>query len=77
MNTKKILGFALIYGMPLLLQAQQQEQAAGLRASGKIYVVVGVILIILFGLIAYLVSLDRKIKRMERHLHNGKPSGKS
>ncbi|MBI1191926.1 MAG: CcmD family protein [Bacteroidetes bacterium] len=77
MNTKKILGFALVHGFPLLLQAQQQEQATGLRASGKIYVVVGVILIILFGLIGYLISLDRKINRMEQHLRKSKPSGKS
>lgn len=58
--------------MPLWVQAQQQIQqpveATGLRASGKIYVVVGVILIILLGLIAYLISLDRKISRMERRL---------
>jgi len=71
MNTKKIVGFAWITAMPLLLQAQQQAQqveATGLRASGKIYVVVGVILIILLGLITYLISLDRKISRMERRL---------
>lgn len=32
----------------------------------KIYVVLGVCLIILAGLIAYLVQLDRKISRLER-----------
>ncbi len=77
MNTKKILGFALIYGMPLLMQAQQQDQATGLRASGKIYVVVGVILIILLGLITYLISLDRKINRMERRLNQHHKRDKS
>ncbi|MEZ4883683.1 MAG: hypothetical protein R3E32_03010 [Chitinophagales bacterium] len=33
--------------------------------SGKIYVVVGVILLIFIGIVFYLVALDRRIKRME------------
>lgn len=44
------------------------EMADGLRASGKIYVVVGVILILLFGLLGYLISLDRKIGRLEKEV---------
>lgn len=32
----------------------------------KIYVVLGVCLIILAGLLAYLIQLDRKISRLER-----------
>ncbi len=39
--------------------------ATGLRADGKIWVVVGVIAIILLGLLAYLVSLDRRIAKAE------------
>ena len=44
------------------------EMADGLRASGKIYVVVGVILILLFGLLGYLIRLDRKIGRLEKEV---------
>ena len=43
-----------------------KEHATGLRADGKIYVVIAVALTVLFGLIAYLVSLDRKISTMEK-----------
>jgi CcmD family protein len=39
--------------------------ADGLRANGKIYVVVAVVVIIVAGLLAYLVALDRKVSRLE------------
>ncbi len=43
-----------------------QEVTTGLRADGKIYVVVAVVVTILLGLVIYLVSLDRKISRLEK-----------
>jgi len=46
----------------------QPEMADALRASGKIYVVVLVIVIILSGLLLYLVRLDRKVSRLEREI---------
>lgn len=39
-----------------------------MRSNGKIYVVVGIILIVLAGLIAYLFILDKKIKSLEERL---------
>lgn len=42
------------------------EMADAMRANGKIYVVVGIILIVLIGFIAYLISLDRKLTRLEK-----------
>ena len=42
------------------------EMADGMRSSGKIYVVVAVITLILLALIAYLFSIDRKVKKLER-----------
>lgn len=45
---------------------QRIEMADQLRASGKIYVVVAVVVIILLGLILYVVRLDRKISRLEK-----------
>jgi K+-transporting ATPase A subunit len=44
-----------------------KEVATGLRADGKIYVVIAVALTVLLGLIIYLISLDRKISRIEKH----------
>lgn len=46
------------------------EMADGMRSNGKIYVVVGVLVIILFGLLAYLVSIDRKITRVEKNIED-------
>ena len=48
-----------------ILTAQEIEMADQMRESGKIYVVVGVLLIILIGLLVYLVSIDRKLKKLE------------
>jgi len=48
--------------------AQPVEMADTMRANGKIYVVVGIILIILAGLILYLFLMDRKLSRIEKEL---------
>lgn len=42
------------------------EMADGMRANGKIYVVVAVLAVILFGLFVFLISIDRKISRLEK-----------
>jgi hypothetical protein len=47
-------------------QAQQVEMADGMRSNGKIYIVVAVCLTILIGLFLYLLSLDRKISKLEK-----------
>ncbi|MCC9137103.1 CcmD family protein [Pontibacter silvestris] len=44
------------------------EMADTLRQDGKIYVVVTVLLSVLGGLIIYLVSIDRKVGKLERQL---------
>jgi uncharacterized integral membrane protein len=53
---------------PVLTAAQTQtvEMADGMRAEGKIYVVVAVLATILAGLLLYVHALDRRITRMER-----------
>ena len=69
---QNILKHALLFSFIVLsfaVQAQQQaEMADTMRSNGKIYVVVGVILIILTGLFAYLFSLDKKVSRIEKSL---------
>lgn len=47
--------------------AQTIEMADQMRANGKIYVVVAVLLIILIGLLVYLISIDRKVSRLEKN----------
>ncbi|HCM77052.1 MAG TPA: CcmD family protein [Cytophagales bacterium] len=52
--------------------AQEVEMADGMRAEGKIYVVVAILLLILIGLIAYLVMLDRKVSKLEKRISERK-----
>jgi len=50
-----------------LAQAQNEvEMADAMRANGKIYVIVGIVVIILAGMVAYLLLLDRKISKLEK-----------
>jgi hypothetical protein len=46
--------------------AEPAEMADAMRGSGKIYVVIAVILTILAGLIFYVARLDRKISKLEK-----------
>ena len=52
------------------------EMADTFRKEGKIYVVVGVTMIILLGLFSYTALTDRKISRLERMV-NERTEGKS
>jgi CcmD family protein len=57
----------LLFLTALLARAQEKvEMADTMRSSGKIYIVVGIVVIILFGLFAYLFLLDRKISKLEK-----------
>lgn len=44
------------------------EMADLMRDNGKIYVVVGVLLILLVGFFTYLIMVDRKISKLEKEL---------
>lgn len=46
-------------------QTDKPEMADVMRSNGKIYVVVAVCLLILFGLIAYVIRIDRRLSKME------------
>jgi CcmD family protein len=48
--------------------AQDAEMADGMRANGKIYVVVGIVLIVLAGLVVYLFVMDKKLTKLEKQL---------
>lgn len=41
------------------------EMADVMRSNGKIYVVVGVILIIFLGIVFYMIKVDRKLSKIE------------
>lgn len=60
------LSFLLLFST--LLFAQEKTGLGNtMRSSGRIYVVVAVIVTILIGLFIYLIRLDRKIGKMERN----------
>ena len=66
---KKILVLALLlsgYLGAFAQPSQDVEMADALRASGKIYVVIAIIVIIFVGLAFYLFSIDRRLKKLER-----------
>lgn len=45
------------------------EMADQFRKDGKIYVVIGVMVVILGGLIFYVVGVDRKITKLEKQMN--------
>jgi uncharacterized membrane protein YidH (DUF202 family) len=46
---------------------QDVEMADLMRQDGKIWVVVGVILIVFTGIILFLISLDKKVTKLEKN----------
>lgn len=70
---KFVLGIILSF-LSFLTQAQPIEMADQMRASGKIYVVVAVLVTILVGLIIFLITIDRKVKRIEQELKQNNAS---
>ncbi|MGB3079499.1 MAG: CcmD family protein [Saprospiraceae bacterium] len=60
---------AFIFMMILVVQVAQAQQVFSpdyMRSIGKIYVVAGVTLIILLTLLIYMITLDRKISKLEK-----------
>lgn len=66
---RKFLSILLFLLVSTNLFAQQDVAMADqLRADGKIWVVISVIVIVFLGLIVYLISLDRKITKLEKEI---------
>lgn len=61
-----LLFFLNIFSITLLAQDNSSYTADVMRGNGKIYVVVAVCLIILFGLILYVFRIDKKIEKLEK-----------
>jgi uncharacterized membrane protein YdbT with pleckstrin-like domain len=52
--------------LPVISNAQEVEMADTMRSEGKIYVVVVVAFFVLAVLSTYLISIDRRLRRMEK-----------
>ena len=68
----KVVAVLFLVLLSFIVQAQtspkdEPAQMAGvMRENGKIYVVVTVVVTILIGLFIYLISVDRKLGRLEK-----------
>ena len=62
----------MMAAMQLFAQDNGVEMADSLRSNGKIYVVVICIVIILVGLLAYLFSIDKRLKKIEKEKQTDK-----
>lgn len=60
--------FSAFMIMPFFVNAQQNEveMADVMRSNGKIYVVVSVISVVLAGILIFLITIDRKVRKMEK-----------
>jgi len=56
----------MITARQLFAQDNGVEMADALRSNGKIYIVVICIVIILLGLLLYLFSMDKRLKKIEK-----------
>lgn len=65
LNQLKKLLFAVCLLAPQMLFAQT-EMADAMRSDGKIYVVIAVVAVVLLGVLFYIISIDRKLQRMEK-----------
>jgi len=68
---KKILVFLSAFFLSLITFAQETEQvemADEMRASGKIYVVVAVLVTVFIGIVIYLIRIDRKVSKLEKEV---------
>lgn len=54
---------AILFSNQLVAQAASQDF---MRSTGKIYVVVAVIVLIFIGVVFYLIRLDSKISKLEK-----------
>jgi hypothetical protein len=71
---RKILSLFIAFLLPVVLFAQQNdvEMADTMRSNGKIYVVVCVISVILAGIIIFLITIDKKVRKLENRTGQGK-----
>jgi hypothetical protein len=60
-------GCLLIAGIATAQNNNTSTIETTMRSDGKIYVVMAVCITILIGFILYLISIDRKIKKIEKN----------
>lgn len=66
MKKYSTLLLTLLFLSTMPAMAQDAEMADAMRESGKIYVVVGVLVLIFAVLFAYLVWMDSRLRKLEK-----------
>ena len=64
---KKSFTIILFLLLALFTNAQDKKWTEQMNSTGKVFVVIAVMLTILAGLVLYLVRLDRKISKLEKN----------
>lgn len=69
---KSIIATLSMLVFPAVGMAQESavEMADLMRSNGKIYVVVGVVMLIILGILGYLIKLDMQLKKIEKQQSN-------
>ncbi|MFT4524399.1 MAG: putative permease [Granulosicoccus sp.] len=70
MRTILTLILSLISTVSVWAKGNDIEMAEMMRSEGKIYIVIGVLMIIFIGFIFYLIRLDSRITKMEKEFDN-------
>lgn len=76
---KLLIFFCLVFSLNALAQEKTPvtdadyvnssvDMADTMRSNGKIYVLVGIIVIIFAGITVYLINTDRKISKLEKNI---------
>jgi surface polysaccharide O-acyltransferase-like enzyme len=69
MNKRSLILFLLsLTSFFASAQDNGPQMADGMRADGKIYVVIGVLSIVFISLIVFLILQERKIARLEKQI---------
>jgi hypothetical protein len=69
-NLKKMLSLIVLLVLnSKSVFSQEIEMADGLRSNGKIYVVVVVAAIVVAVILSYLITIDRKVSKLEKRIN--------
>jgi K+-transporting ATPase A subunit len=66
----KYLNLFTLLLVSIAVKAESVQMAETMRSDGKIYVVIAVLVIILLGLIVYLITIDKKLGKLEKEINN-------
>ncbi|MEM1325906.1 MAG: CcmD family protein [Bacteroidota bacterium] len=66
----KKVTFLLALLMTSMTAFAQAAATDFMRSTGKIYVVVAVIVVVFLGIVAFLIYLDRKLTKLERQIND-------